>query len=104
MSKKADAQKPFSAELHISDLLLEVAVEVAGAERKYSPFNSAHEGYAVILEEVHELWDEVKKGGSSPRDPAAMRKEAIQIAAMALRFVRDVSDDRRKLTSAELGG
>ena len=24
-------------------------------------FNSAHEGYAVILEELDELWEEVKK-------------------------------------------
>jgi NTP pyrophosphatase (non-canonical NTP hydrolase) len=52
--------------------------------------NSPHEGYAVILEELDELWDEVKKkrGG---RDNAA-RKEAIQVAAMALRYVIELCD------------
>jgi hypothetical protein len=52
-------------------------------------FNSAHEGYAVILEELDELWDEVKKNGSQ-RDVQKMRDEAIQVAAMAMRFVVDV--------------
>lgn len=56
--------------------------------------SSAHEGYAVILEELDELKAEVWKGGSEPRDRAAMRKEAIHVAAMALRFVRDISDER----------
>lgn len=52
-------------------------------------FNSAHEGYAVILEELDELWDEVKKNGQK-RDIQKMRDEAIQVAAMAMRFVIDV--------------
>ena len=56
---------------------------------------SAHEGYAVLLEEVDELWDEVKKNPSkyAHRDKD-MRKEAIQIAAMAIRFVLDVCDKK----------
>ncbi len=54
--------------------------------------NSAHEGYAVLLEEVDELWDHVKvKQGK--RDIAAMRKEAIQVAAMAIRFMLDVCNE-----------
>jgi hypothetical protein len=53
--------------------------------------HSAHEGLAVLLEEVDELKAEVWKKPAQ-RDVAAMRKEAIQIAAMALRFVLDVCD------------
>ena len=52
-------------------------------------FNSAHEGYAVILEELDELWDEVKCNASS-RDIIKMQKEAVQVAAMAIRFLTDI--------------
>jgi hypothetical protein len=51
--------------------------------------NSAHEGYAVLAEEVDELWDHVKvKQGK--RDIPEMAYEAVQVAAMALRFIIDV--------------
>jgi hypothetical protein len=48
------------------------------------------EGYAVLLEEVDELWEEVRKGGTEPRDLDRMRKEAVQVGAMALRFLHNV--------------
>lgn len=72
----------------------QVLHEVARAKSKFLPFNSAHEGYAVLLEEVDELWDEVKKN-QRVRDKVHMRKEAIQVAAMAVRFVMDVCDQVR---------
>ena len=51
-------------------------------------FNSYHEGYAVIKEELDELWEEVKK--YPKQDNENLKKEAIQIGAMALRFVYDL--------------
>lgn len=74
------------------------------ASVKFPPFNSAHEGFAVLKEEVDELWEEVKKNPN--KDPyrttqldgthdgdarrrAKMRAEAIQVAAMAIRFITD---------------
>lgn len=72
-------------------VLLEVGGEVSGAEAKWPPMNSAHEAYAVLLEEVDELWEHVKTN-QKRRDMPEMRKEAIQVAAMAVRFVRDVCD------------
>lgn len=51
--------------------------------------NSAHEAYAVLAEEVDELWDEVK-GKTGKRSVEDLRKEAVQVAAMALRFIVDV--------------
>jgi hypothetical protein len=55
---------------------------------KWNAFNSTHEGYAVILEELDELWDEVKKKNPS-KD--ALRLEARHVAAMALRFIAELT-------------
>ena len=63
-----------------------VKEEYDSATRKFGPFNSSHEGYAVIKEEVDELWDAIKGNTSN----GAQRAEAIQIAAMALRFIFDI--------------
>ena len=72
--------------LHILDLALaEVRAEVVRAIEKFPTFNSAHEGYAVIAEELDELWDEVKANS-----PVRARKEAIQVAAMAIRYMTDI--------------
>lgn len=60
----------------------------------WPPMNSAHEGYGVLLEEVDELWEHVKTKQKN-RDLAAMKKEAIQIAAMALRFATEVCNEDR---------
>lgn len=66
----------------------EILAELRRARAKHAPMHSAHEGYAVLLEEVDELWDEVKL-----REPlyAAMRKEAIQVGAMALAFIVEIA-------------
>ena len=64
----------------------EVKQEFRRAIDKFSSFSSTHEGYAVIKEELDELWDEIK-GNTNPK--GNMRKEAAQIAAMGLRFIVD---------------
>lgn len=68
------------------ELIWQVLNEWGRARKKFPPFNSAHEGYAVLLEEVRELEAEVFKGGTEPRSAQAMYDEAIQVAAMGLRF------------------
>lgn len=73
------------------DVAFDVTAELASAIARYPAMNSSHEGYAVILEELDELWDEVKKK-PSVRSKTAMREEAIQVAAMAMRFVIDICD------------
>lgn len=70
----------------------DVITELATARRNFPPFNTAHEGYAVLYEEVDELWEEVKKNPAK-RDYVKMRAEAIQVAAMAIRFCLDVCDE-----------
>ncbi len=76
---------------HVIDVAFDVTGELASAVARYPAMNSPHEGYAVILEELDELWDEVKKKPSA-RSNVAMRDEAIQVAAMAIRFVIDICD------------
>ncbi len=67
----------------------EVEEEYIEAISRYPAFNSAHEGYAVILEELDELKAEVFKNPSR-RSDMRMRREATQVAAMAMRFIFDV--------------
>jgi hypothetical protein len=68
-----------------------VTTELQDARAKYRPMASAHEGWAVLREEVDELWDEVKKKPSQ-RSTYAMYNELVQIAAMAQRMAEDVCD------------
>lgn len=67
----------------------EVRMELYAAQEAFPPYHGPHEGYAVIKEEVDELWDEVKKKREH-RSISNLRHEAIQVAAMALRFVIDL--------------
>jgi len=69
------------------------AVAIIEDEAKYASsvwpsFNSVHEGYAIILEEMDELWEAIKK---KPRNILEVRDEAIQVGAMAVRFLTDLS-------------
>ena len=86
-----------------------VELELEAANRENPPFHSAHEGYAVILEEVEEVRDELAKlnidvsglwGFVRRNRVLAMRDEvydienhavrlaaeALQVAAMARKF------------------
>lgn len=74
----------------IGKFLSDVSAEVARATSKYPPFNSAHEGYAVLLEEVDELWTEVKRK-QIERDPHALITESLHVAAMATRFAVEIA-------------
>jgi hypothetical protein len=60
-------------------------LEYDSAVAKFPSFNSAHEGYAVIKEELDELWDAIKGN----MRPETLADEAKQVAAMALRFLTD---------------
>ena len=70
------------------DAFREVREELQEASLKFGAFNSAHEGYAVMLEEVEELWDEIKVK-QSLRSKEQIRCEAKQVAAMAIRIMID---------------
>jgi hypothetical protein len=74
-------------EAKIDLALSQIKEELLKATAKFGPFASAHEGYAVIKEEVDELWDDVKANlGYGP----SAYTEAKQVAAMAARFMVDI--------------
>lgn len=75
--------------------LMAVRDEVTRAQKLWPrPFSCAHEGISVIREEFEELWDEVKLN-EKKRDLEKIRKEAVQVAAMAIRFIVEVIDEGR---------
>lgn len=59
--------------------------ELVVATHKFGPFANGYEGWAIICEEVDELWDAVKAN-----DIAQARREAVQVAAMGVRFLIDI--------------
>lgn len=65
--------------------LEEVEAEAKRAVEKFGEFNSLHEGFAVMYEEVDELW-EIVRMKRSKRDPERIREELVQIAASCLKM------------------
>jgi hypothetical protein len=84
-------ESPMSTDEALEKVLNELRQEVADARSLHAPMNSPHEGWAVIREELDpELWEHVC--GDTGRSPEA-RKEALQIAAMGVRYILDLIDD-----------
>lgn len=78
----------------INNALIDVEDEVYRARALWRPMLSAHDGYALILEELEELKAYVFTN-QNKRNLEEMRKEAIQVAAMAIRFIIDICDNDR---------
>ena len=73
-------------EIKFTELVRE---ELVKARKNHGPQSSYHEGYAVLLEEVDELWDEVKKKTSN-RNHGDTLKELVQIASCSQKMAEDV--------------
>ena len=63
--------------------------ELVKARKNHGPQASYHEGYAVILEELDEVWDEVKKR-TKERDLDNLLIELIQVSSMAQKMAEDI--------------
>jgi hypothetical protein len=89
--------------MKLKSVLEAVKAEVEAAQAAYPAMHSYHEGYAILKEEVDELWDEIKKkqltGGAGTGDPekyqnsAKIRAEAVQVCAMAIRLILDCCEN-----------
>ena len=90
MSKANTVEDNFVEGL-VAGFLSQVEDEYRSARKKFPRFKSGHEGYGVILEETEELWELVKKAKNRTSFDVKMRKECIQIAAMALAFYLELT-------------
>jgi hypothetical protein len=99
--------------MSVENIINDVLKELERSEKEHGNFNSPHEGYAVILEELDELWENVKlnpknieltetspeltfvdieneiqyKEAQEWKRINMMREEAVQVAAMAIKFI-----------------
>jgi len=76
-------------EIKLNKIIHEIEIEFLNAIKKFGKFHNAHEGYAVLLEEVDELWENVKLNQKNDTRLDGIKEEAIQVAAMAIRIILD---------------
>ena len=79
---------------HVIDL--EIQTEQLRGQQKFGNYNSAHEMYAVIQEEVEEFWNSVKANDPDPR-------ELLQICATARRALMELCEQGRAERLKEKG-
>jgi hypothetical protein len=95
--KEGDAVKTVTAKEQLITMrlaALEIAIgdarQLAGRNvQRFRPFNSSHEVFGVLSEEVREFFDEVCKR-EHQRSPSALRRELLDIAAVALRAASEL--------------
>jgi hypothetical protein len=88
----------FDKERAVINIMREIVTETVRAMEFHAEMNGPHEAYGVILEELDEYWDEVKKfNPRKGRDTRPrQREELIQLAAMAIRAIVDTIDFGKK--------
>lgn len=70
-------------------ILQAIQEEAEHATKQFGSFNSAHEAYAVMWEEVEEFWEWVRCKRAE-RDPKKMARELVQIAACAVKAIESL--------------
>ena len=73
-------------------ILGEIEEEFRRASKLHAKMNTPHEGYAILKEEVDELWDIVKRKELFRGRNDQLHAECIQVGAMAMRFLHDTVD------------
>jgi len=83
--------------------MLEVMYEFCRAKNLHPNWKSSHEGWALIKEELDELWDEIRRK-EKDQDFFQMRTEAMQVAAMGIRFMIDICRKKEEDGEGNVGG
>ena len=78
-----------------SNTIYAIKEELESAREKYGPFNSTHEAYAVLQEEVNEFWELVQKNNMVYKD-LLMVDELKQVAAIAIRIIEELENKEIK--------
>lgn len=66
-------------------VLDDMIAEIEYAEKRFpGGYHSSHEGYAILAEELDELWEEVKKKSRNYKNEY---KEAAHVACVAVRYM-----------------
>ena len=83
----------FLDELKVLDykIIEEVDAEIARSYKHDVKFASLHEAYAVILEELDEVWD-ITRLKRKIRDKDKLKEEFVQIAAMAIKAINSMDN------------
>lgn len=71
----------------VEEILEWVLDEVTSAQEKFPVMASPHEGFSILHGEFDEMWDEIKRN-----DFDGGLEEALQVAAMAVRYILDLTD------------
>ena len=94
-----------SSKEHLQGAIVKAAGVATGealeAADRFPAFNSAHEAYGVLMEEVEEFWEEVKKKRKL-RDYRRIRAELLQVAAVAIRAAVDLQPETDREALADL--
>lgn len=72
------------------NVMQRIKTELMLTDAQKLSFHSTHEGYAVLKKEVDELWDEIKQTKGFDRATLFMVNEAVQVAAMAIKFIENL--------------
>ncbi len=77
------------------DMLRLVQKEAGDAHAKFGAFASMHEAYGVLIEEVDEMFEAIRLKQDVPQRGDRIEKEAVQVAAVALRIAMQARGNTR---------
>ena len=74
-------------------ILKDIMEKVEKINGKHPTYNSPHEAYAILLEEVDEVWDEVK---IKDQNYTRMYNEVSDVACVCIRFMKFLEEIKKE--------
>lgn len=73
---------------NVADIISDIMSELERGDAKYGPHTGPRRSFGVLRAELYELQTEIE---AEDKNPKAIRAEAIQVAAMAIKLIRDAT-------------